>query len=280
MKSSVDPELPTSCHARVSRGRFEEGRKVVLGNWRSNPGLRSAWPLVAAVWVFAAFVSRGADPFQLGMQSYLSGNFQQAADSFRAAAEAQPAGGTLHNLGNAEWKCGRPGPAILAWEKAYWVDPFNANTRANLRYARKSSQLESPDLAWFEICSAWLPVNFWAWIAGGSLWLALSMVLLPGIFRWRKYDWHQGVAAAGFALFLLTLPALLGVQTRTKLGVLLTKQAPLRLTPTKDAQVLGHLPAGDVVRQERERGEYVYIRAGNDAAGWIGKNEFGLICAR
>jgi len=192
---------------------------------------------------------------------------------------ARPAPGTLPYLGNAEWQCGRSGPAICSWERAQWLDPFNANTRANLRLARKASQLDAPDLGWYEICSTWLPVNAWSWLACLSFWLAVAMVMLPGILRWRKADWHQGVAAAGFAVFLLTIPALAGVQTRSKIGVVLTKETPLRLTPTSEAQILTRLPAGESARLERERGQYVFIRT-SAAAGWIERAQLGLIAAK
>jgi hypothetical protein len=185
----------------------------------------------------------------------------------------------LHNLGNAEWKRNQVGEAVLAWERAQWLDPFSANTRANLRFARQAAQLPAPQLTWFEICSTWLPVNAWAWLAAGSFWLAVALVMLPGILRWRKADWHQAVAAAGFAVFLLTMPALIGVHSRTQLGVVRSKDTLLRLTPTREAQTLGKLPAGEIVRLERTRGQYVYVRAGNDAAGWIEQAQFGRISA-
>ncbi len=220
------------------------------------------------------------ETFQAGTQAYLGGNFPQAATLYRQSADTSLAPGTLHNLGNAEWKSARPGPAILAWEQAQWLNPSSANTRANLRFARHSAQLESPSLSWFEICSTWLPVNAWLCVASLSLWLAVAMMLLPGIFCWKKSDWHQGLAAGGFAIFLVTVPALLGVHSRSKLGVLLPKQTALRLTPTKEAQTLGQLPAGESARLEMERGNYVYVRAGNDAAGWVERSQFGLISGK
>ena len=214
--------------------------------------------------------------FQQGSDRYAAGGYEQAAAFFREAAAAAPAAGTLHNLGNAEWQCGRTGPAILAWERAQWLDPFNRDTRVNLRYARKAAQLDAPELSWYEICSAWLPVNWWPWIASVSFWLAVAMLLLPGIFRRRRADWHQGLAAAGLAIFLLAIPALAGTHTRSRLGILLTKDVPLRLTPTSDAQVLARLPDGETARIERERGGYLYVRTGT-AAGWIERAQFGLI---
>jgi len=233
--------------------------------------------LVVALNAWAASVAP-QDLFKEGSQAYIHGGFEQSASLLREAAAAAPAAGTLHNLGNAEWQCGRTGPAIVAWERAQWLDPFNRNTRANLRLARKAALLDAPDLAWYEICSTWLPVNAWAWLASLTFWLAVAMVILPGILRWRKADWHQGLAAAGFAVFLLTIPALAGVHSRARVGIVLSKETPLRLTPTGEAQILTRLPAGEGARVERERGQYVFIRT-STAAGWVERGQLGLISA-
>jgi hypothetical protein len=239
-----------------------------------------------AAFVFALLLASAShaatfdELFLYGSRAYAAGGYQQASEIFQEALMQSPSSGVLHNLGNAEWQCGRMGSAILAWEQAQWLNPYSANTRANLRFARKTAQLDTPDLTWYEICSKWLPVNAWAWLAGLSLWTAVSMVMLPGILRWRKADWHQALAAGGFAVFLLTVPAMIGVQSRSKLGVVLGRETPLRLTPTKESQILTKLPAGDIARMERERDKYVYIRAGSDAAGWVERTRFGLICRR
>lgn len=214
--------------------------------------------------------------FTGGSQAYATGKYEAAAASFIEAAEAAPAPGTLHNLGNAEWQLGHTGPAVLAWERAQWLDPFSPNPRANLRYARKARLLEAPDLGWFEICSTWLPANAWPWIASFSLWLAIALVIFPGVFRWRKASWQQALAAAGFAIFLLTIPALIGIQSRTKLGVILPRNVNLCLTPTSEAQPIARLAAGEIVRLERERGKYLFVRT-STASGWIARSQFSLI---
>ncbi len=222
----------------------------------------------------------GASPayalFQTGAAAYRAGDYAVAVTAFRQAAELRPASGTLQNLGSAEWQRGRTGPAILAWEQAVWLDPFNNSARENLRYARKAAQLESPELAWYEVVSTWLPVNSWAWLAGSSLWLAVGLVFLPGIFRWPKRAWHQAVAAFGFAVFLLSVPAHVGVDTRSRIGFVLGKDTALRLTPTAEAQPLTRLAAGEPARLERTRGRYFLIRTSR-ASGWVERSEFGLI---
>jgi hypothetical protein len=229
----------------------------------------------------AGFASQAANTpetlFQAGLTVYRSGDYLRAADAFRASVAQEPSSGALQNLGNAEWQQQRAGGAILAWEQALWLDPFNPAARQNLRFARKTAQLEAPDLTWYEVISTWLPVSWWGWIAGVSLWLAVGMVLLPGILRLRKATWHQAVAALGLMVFLLSVPAHVGVYTRSRLGFILQPDTPLRLTPTLEAQAITRLAAGEPARRIRARGDYVLIRTSR-TLGWVEVRQVGLTC--
>jgi hypothetical protein len=215
--------------------------------------------------------------FQAGVAAYRAADYAPAAEAFRQSTRLQPASGALQNLGNAEWQRQRTGAAILAWEQALWLDPFNGAARQNLRFARKTAQLEAPELTWYEVISTWLPVSWWGWIAGASLWLAVGMVLLPGILRRRKATWHQAIAAFGLMVFLLSMPAHVGVHTRARVGFVLQPDTPLRLTPTFEAQAITRLAAGEPARWIRTRGDDFLIRTGR-ALGWVEARQFGLTC--
>jgi hypothetical protein len=216
--------------------------------------------------------------FRYATNAYYAGEYNRAAGGFAQAAGLRPAGGTLQNLGNAEWQSGRVGTAVLAWEQALWLDPFNRFARANLQFGRRVAQLEAPELSWYEVVSSWLPADWWAWVAAISLWSAVGMSTVPGILRWRKASWHQAIAAFGLAVFLLTVPAQLGVHARSRLGFVLPKDVPLRLTPTSEAQYITRLPAGEWARFEQQRGKYLRIRTGH-ALGWVQTDQFRLICS-
>jgi tetratricopeptide (TPR) repeat protein len=214
--------------------------------------------------------------FQDGLEAYRAGEYKPAVEAFRQAVALRPASGTLQNLGNAEWQCGHPGRAILAWEQALWLDPFAKDARNNLRFARKSVEVEAPDLAWYEVVSSWLPANWWGLIAGSSFWLAFGIGALPGLLRWRKAAWHQALAAFFLALFLLSVPAHRGVDRRSQIGFVLEKNAPLRLTPTEDAQLITRLGTGEPARVMRARGKYLLVR-NRRTSGWVERAQFGLL---
>ncbi|MSU57199.1 MAG: hypothetical protein EXS35_03285 [Pedosphaera sp.] len=220
----------------------------------------------------------GDESFREGVAAFNSGDFSKAAQTFRASSEQHPSSGALLDLGLAEWRRGRAGPAVQAWEQVLWLDPFNGAARNNLRYARQFAEMSDPELTWNEAASTWLPTNGWAWIAGGSLWLAVALVWLPGLLRWRRAGWQQALAAASLGIFLLSLPAHVGIVTRAKIGFVLERKVALRLTPTEESETVATLPAGEPARKVGERGEYFLIRAAQ-GLGWVERKQFGLIAA-
>jgi hypothetical protein len=227
--------------------------------------------------VLSAAPFADAASFTNGMNAYRTGEYTIAAREFSELARQRPGSGTLQNLGLAEWQSGRVGPAVLAWERSLWVDPFNATAREDLRYARKTAGLDAPEPAWYEAASQWLPVNAWAWLAGGSLWFAVGMVMLPRVLRRRRTSGQQALAAAGVAVFLLCLPAMQGIQTRSRIGIVLERDTPLRLTPTREGQILLVLAGGQSARCELTHGDYVLIDT-HFGRGWIKRTELGLVC--
>ncbi len=237
------------------------------------PWLRHS--LVLAEFFLAVNILNAAtnDFFARGIDLSRAGQFPEAAAAFENAAQRQPAAGTLVNLGLAEWQRGRAGAAIVAWEQARWIDPFEPRAAANLKFARQVAQVDEPPLKWFEQESTWLPPNAWVWLAGASLWLAVGALVLPGIFRRRKAGWQQTLAALAFMVFLASLTANVGVVSRTQIGFVLKKNAPLRLTPTRAGEIISTLTAGEPARQLRARGNFLFIRTTGES-GWIESEDF------
>jgi tetratricopeptide (TPR) repeat protein len=232
--------------------------------------------LIAIFAVAAASHAATNDWFEQGDELVRSGKFSEAATVFAKAAQAQPATGTLINLGLAEWQRGHAGAAILAWEQARWIDPFAERAETNLKFARAVAQVDAPQLKWFEDASVWLSPTAWLWLAGASLWLAMAAMILPRAFRWRRTSWHQLLAAFSIFIFLASLTANVGIVSRTEIGFVLRKDAALRLTPTQTGEVISTLAAGEPARKLRSHGNYFLIQMANES-GWIERNAFGLV---
>jgi hypothetical protein len=217
-----------------------------------------------------------ADDFATGVTAIQSGKFSEAKTVFENEIKTQPSSGALVNLGIIEWQSGRAGAAILAWERAAWIDPFDDRARQNLKFAREVAQVETPELRWFEVASTWLPPNAWVWLAGAGLWLAVGALVLPRVLRWRKSGWQQTLAAFGLCVFLFSLTANVGVVSRTDIGFVVRKNVSLRLTPTGGSELLATLSPGEPVRRLKSRGNYFFIRTAL-ATGWVERGQVGFI---
>jgi hypothetical protein len=222
-----------------------------------------------------AFAGMPDERFEKASAAMTGGDYGEAAYQLRElVSEGRFSHGSLHNLGNSEWKVVRPGHAILAWERARLLNPHDQNTQANLAFARKKSELPSPTLAWHESYSAWLSPNVWLASAALGFWGGVFLLTLPRLLGFRRADWHQGAAALLLTVFLLTVPALFGLNRRGNIGVALEDSTALRLTPTRDGEELTKLPAGEMARVEKTRGNYLYVRAEGDRAGWVRSEDF------
>lgn len=240
-----------------------------------------AWQASAAlIAMFSLFITAAhaaTDDFYVrGLPAAQAGNFAEAASVFENESKLHPASGVFVDLGIVEWQRGHAGAAILAWERATWIDPYDALANQNLKFARTVAQVDAPELRWFETASTWLPANAWVWIAGASLWLAVGALVLPRVLRRRRSGWQQSLAALGFCLFIFSITANVGVVTRTDIGFVVKKNAPLRLTPTSGSELISTLSAGEPVRRVKTRGDYYFIRS-SMTSGWIERDQIGLI---
>lgn len=241
--------------------------------------LKSVFIFIILAMCLNIFAASSTKDFSAACTAYEGGNFEAAKQLFERKTKASPSGGAFLNLGNTEWRLGNTAAAIVAWERALLLNPFDGNAENNLRFARENAQLESPELTWCEIAAGWLPANLWAWLACGSLWFAVGAMIVPGVLRWRRSATQQAVVALSLGILLLTLPANYGVVTRSQTGFVLERETPLRLTPTAEAEAVTKLAAGEPGRVVRERGNYLLIRT-RRTTGWVERDGFALIAPR
>ncbi len=75
--------------------------------------------------------------FTAGNDAYEKGDFERAAEIYREIASTGVRSAALHyNLGNALFKAGRLGEALLEYERAHLLDPGDPDVRDNLEYLR------------------------------------------------------------------------------------------------------------------------------------------------
>ena len=219
----------------------------------------------------AAGDTAGRNSFALGNEAYAKGEYDQAITHYHAALDQ---GGytpsILYNLGNAYTMKKEIGKAILNYERALYLDPENADIKANLALARKSFGLPNPDQPFWKTFFTRLSINGWTWMAAIAF-CAFSLVMLLNGIRPRllKKPLFKIAVCICFLLF-----AGGGVGTAVQYGnldrgVVTAKNAQLRVSPFDSADSSGVVKDGKVVNLADTYQGYVFVKMANGTSGWL-----------
>jgi tetratricopeptide (TPR) repeat protein len=214
------------------------------------------------------------DGLAAGQAAYVAGDFVGAVEKWQAEVTAHGATASLlAALGNAEWKLGRKGRAMVCWERALLLDPRDPVATAGIRHAQSAGGTERPALTWAENYASFLGADTWLLLATASFWVVVLCLLLPRLRRRPPADWQDKGVVAGATLLLLTLPALWGAHVYAGRAVVRQADVYLRLTPTARGEPVGGVAEGDVVRADRAFGDYVRVTTAEGKSGWLQSRE-------
>lgn len=222
-----------------------------------------------------------ADRFQAGNQLYQAGDYQGALDAYLGLFDEGLESGELHyNIGNAYYKLGEIGRAILFYERAQLELPADESVRANLELARSLTADQITPLPGFwvpRVVSRGVRLVPRGWLIGivtlGYLALAASLLFRllsrgPGSRPWTT---RVVVASAAltlvFGVNLLIREFELG---RAERGVILQTEAAVQSAPSDDpALQLFTIHEGTVVRIDRRSDQWFEIVLEDGKVGWV-----------
>jgi len=235
---------------------------------------------------FQGSISGGAhaDPERLmeeGNRRYQNNDFFGAVEAYREVLDAGYESATLYyNLGNAHFKNGDLGRAILNYERALLRDPGDPDTRANLELARSLTADAIEPMPRFWILSA---LDWWVHLLGRT-WLialvALSWVACSGALSVRILSrrvrarslagWTMAGGGAGLLIFGITLLARAGVLGGKEWGVILAEEVAVQSAPSsEDDLTLFHIHQGTKVRLDQHTQEWSEVVLEDGRVGWV-----------
>jgi hypothetical protein len=206
--------------------------------------------------------------------AYAKGDFVGAATAWTEEMGVEGVtAGRLAALGNAEWRLGRKGRAMVCWERALRLDPWDPVALAGIRHAQGAGGVERPAATWTEVYASVLPNDAW-WLLGlGSFWCALLCVAFP---RWRgrpASEANHRARLGALTLLALSLPGIWGGRSLEQRAVIRRTEVSLRLTPTRLGEPLSGLDEGDVVRVDRPFNGHVRVVTADGKTGWVRSGE-------
>jgi hypothetical protein len=170
-------------------------------------------------------------------------------------------------LANAYARGGKPGLAVLNYERARLLEPNDPDIDANLRQVREASGLPPESRSGFERMAGIASPRLLAWV--GVLGLGLAGI---SALAWRSYPGHRRklLAAVLLGISLLGLSVANGVALWPIMHeAVITRAAPVRVSPVPIEEPLFVLPEAAVVRMSAEHDGFVLVRASSGRTGWV-----------
>ena len=239
----------------------------------SFPSHRLLLVVLALLSLFARPASAQDDGFAQANEEYAAGRFQEAIDLYGTLVDrGQTSAALFYNLGNAWYRTGDLGQAILNYERALVLDPRQPETEANLRLVRdKARALELRQGRIERALGRATPMQL-AIAAAVSFWFAAFALVGLISSRRRRFS----TLSAGLVVSLLFLAtsvyALHILETGSAgrfLAIVTAKSTDARVATADSASTVLTLPPGTQIKILSTRGDWIYAALPNNLRGWI-----------
>ena len=182
----------------------------------------------------------------------------------------------LYNLANSYARAGRPGLAVLNYERAALLAPEDADIDANLEYVLAAARVPMPPPDRFARLARAVNPTLAAWL--GVLGIALvGAGLLAGKMTPRFRYIRACSILLGTLSVALTVSNGMLLWPRMREAVVLINQTPARVSPVPLGDTAFVLPEAETVTMTAEHEDFVLIRTRGGLSGWVARANLGAV---
>jgi len=193
--------------------------------------------------------------------------------TLQALAAPAPAGYSaagLYNLANSYARAGKPGMAVLNYERARLLAPNDPDVEANLQFVRSSAHLPSETPGTFDRVAGTASPFLLAWIGIAGLIIVGACVLSGRSSARHRRLRHAGILL-GLCMMGLTVCNGIALWPRLHAGVVIVAATPVRVSPVPMGDALFTLAEGETVKLAAEHEGFTLIRSRSGRSGWVSK---------
>jgi tetratricopeptide (TPR) repeat protein len=216
--------------------------------------------------------AQSTDTVTKANQEYSAGNFPAAVELYKSAINAGETNAALfYNLGNACFRTGDFGRAILSYERALVLEPQHAEAAANLRLARDKARALELKPAWWDEWSGRLTPNQYSIAVAIGFWLSIFFFTAIIMVR-RRSILLRFLALLALVVFAVSLTALWTLENGRNgraVAIVTAKKIEARVATADNAGSVLVLPPGSEIKILNTRGDWIYAALPNDLRGWI-----------
>jgi hypothetical protein len=199
-----------------------------------------------------------------------------AGQAFAQPSQPSYSADGFYNLGNSYARVGKPGLAVLSYERAALLAPDDPDINANLAYVRASAHIPmKPRNPIARLGQAARP-TLAAWL--GVLGLALVGIGLVVRKLTPRFLWiARGGILLGIALIAVTVSSAMLLWPRMHEAVVLVDQTPARVSPAPMADTTFVMREAESVTMTAEHEDFILIRTGSGLSGWVARANLGAV---
>jgi hypothetical protein len=184
----------------------------------------------------------------------------------------------LYNLANSYARAGKPGLAVLGYERAALLAPDDPDINANLAYVRASAHVSiKPRSRFARLAQAMtMRPTVVAWL--GVLGIALVGMGLVARRVVSRFLWiPDGAVLLGITLSALTASNAVLLWPRMHEAVVLIDRTPVRVSPAPMGDAAFVLREAESVTITAEHEDFILIRTGGGLSGWVARANIGAV---
>ncbi len=222
--------------------------------------------------------------FSQGLKNYQGGKFEDAENQFQQALLQQPNNTSLlYNLGLAEYKLGKVGPALAFWRKALVLDPSLVDARDAISFA--TSKLEHKELPHQVMLLETLQTSYLQWVSLNQMLFLFALCFFSlgwiGInYLGRRKSALESemptptlpikffIFAIAFAFTAFLVGAKL-IETTTSRATVLPKTLEVRAGPDTAQATLFELYEGLEVLVDDVQNDWLRVTYPGGRSGWV-----------
>lgn len=174
----------------------------------------------------------------------------------------------LYNLANSYARAGKPGMAVLNYERARLLAPNDPDVEANLQFVRSSAHLPPETRSTFDRAAQTASPFLLAWTGIAGL-IILGACLLAGRLSTRNLGWRRLGILLGLCLVSLTVCNGIALWPRLHSGVVIVAATAVRVSPVPMGEALFTLAEGETVKLAAEHEGFTLIRTRGGRSGWV-----------
>ena len=241
--------------------------------------IRHFLPCLFAMVVFNAVASVAESDFDTANRLYGQGKFAEAAGAYKNLIQSGLTSGAVYfNLGDAYFKAGQFGRAIVAYRQAMQLTPRDNDLRANLQFVRNQVSgvtMRMPRWqGWIEILS----LNEWTWLTVSAFWIAF---LLLAAKQWKPH-WQRAlrtyttVAFMLFFVFACGFGITLGQHFGNKVAIVISPDAKVLGSPFA-SQELFTVRDGAELQVLDQKDDWYQVSDGAGRTGWLQRDSVSVV---